>query len=234
VTENLNNFDPVWNDLYQGDQRHQNRYPFDTVVQFVFSQRPKNKINKNIHVLEVGCGAGNNLWFAAREGFQVAGIDASETAINLTQKRFKDEGLSGDFRIGDASVLPFDDASFDLAIDRAALSHTSKKTISQSIAEIHRVLKPGGKFHFNPFGDRCSSAQRHAHNADDEGGTLTDITDGLLNGAGLASVYSRIDVEALLSQDWNLLSLKRIEYTDMNEPSFMVHEEWIVIAEKKG
>lgn len=234
MSEKLKNFDPVWDDLYKGDQRHLNRYPFDTVVQFVFSQRPKNLSNDSVRVLEVGCGAGNNLWFAAREGFQVAGIDASETAINLTRKRFHAEGLSGDFRVCDARILPFDDASFDLAIDRAALSHTPKKTISQSIAEINRILKPGGKFHFNPFGDRCSSAQRHAHNPEDEDGTLTDITDGLLIGAGFASVYSRIDVEALLSHGWNLLSLKRIEYTDMNEPNFMVHEEWIAIAEKTG
>lgn len=232
MTNTPKNFDDTWDDLYQGDHRHQNRYPFDTVVQFVFSQSPKDIPRSDVNILEVGCGAGNNLWFAAREGFRVAGIDASAPAIELANERFKKDGLEGDIRVSDANNLPFDDASFDLVIDRAALSHTPKESIGQSISEIRRVLKPGGKFHFNPFGDRCSSAQRHAHDANDTGGTLTAITAGLLEDAGLASVYSRIDIETLFAKGWNLLILRRIEYTDMNQPLFMIHEEWIAIAEK--
>ncbi len=232
MSETSTNFDATWDDIYQRGQRHQNRYPFDTVVQFVFSQCPKDIPRSDVEILEVGCGAGNNLWFAAREGFRVTGIDASKPAVNLAIERFDEDGLQGDIRIGDANHLPFDGESFDLVIDRAALSHTQKNTIARSIGEIHRVLKPGGKFHFNPFGDCCSSAQRHAHDAADTGGALTNITDGFLKDAGLACVYSRTDIEALFEQGWNLLSLKRIEYTYMNAPLFMIHEEWVAIAEK--
>jgi SAM-dependent methyltransferase len=228
------NFDSTWDEIYQKGHRHQNRYPFDTVVRFVFSHSPKDIPRNEVSVFEIGCGVGNNLWFAAREGFQVSGIDASKAAINLATKRFDEEGLKGDLRVGDANQLPYDDNCFDIAIDRAALSHTPKETITKSIDEIHRVLKPGGKFHFNPFGDRCSSAQRLAHNSNDKDGNLTDISDGYLAGAGLASVYSRDDVERLFENGWELLSMMCIEHTNMNEPLFMKHEEWIVIAEKTG
>jgi SAM-dependent methyltransferase len=183
-------------------------------------------------VLEVGCGAGNNLWFAAREGFRVAGIDASKEAVELATARLQADGLEGDIRVGDATRLPFPDASVDMVIDRAALSHIPKTAISNAISEVRRVLKPGGKFHFNPFGDRCSSSQRHAHDPADTGGTLTDITSGHMAGFHLASVYSRIDIEELFSDGWDLFSLMCIEYTEMNDPRFMIHEEWLALAEK--
>ena len=109
-------------------------------------------------MLEVGCGAGNNLWFAAREGFQVKGIDASEVAVELATSRLREDGLDGDIRLGDATNLPFPDASIDLAIDRAAITHMPKGSVNQVVSEVYRGLKPGGKFHFNPFGDRCSSS----------------------------------------------------------------------------
>jgi SAM-dependent methyltransferase len=234
VTDQAGNFDDTWNVLYSKGQRHNNRYPFNSVVQFLYTHSPADVPRNSLRVLEVGCGAGNNLWFAAREGFQVAGIDASEAAIDLAKARFNEDGLNGDLRVGDATELPFPDGSFDLVIDRAALTHMPKTAIGDAISEVQRVMKAGGTFHFNPFGDRCSSAQRHAHNTADTDGMLTDITAGHLVGVGMASVYSRIDVEELFAHGWNLFSLMRVEYTNMNEPNFMIHEEWLALAEKSA
>jgi hypothetical protein len=61
-------FDPVWDEIY-GQGRHFNHYPYDAVVSFVFNNRPGDRPRDQVRVLEVACGAGNNLWFAAREGF---------------------------------------------------------------------------------------------------------------------------------------------------------------------
>lgn len=232
MTDRPENFDDTWEDLYQEGKRHNNRYPFNSVVQFLFTHCPKSVPREQVSVLEVGCGAGNNLWFAAREGFQVAGIDASKSAVELAKVRLMKNNLKGDIRVGDATHLPFPDASTDLVIDRAAMTHMPKNAIKEAISEVRRVLKPGGKFHFNPFGDRCSSAQRHAHNPADSGGTLTDISAGHMAEFGSASVYSRIDVEALFSEGWDLFSLMCVEYTEMNAPRFMIHEEWLALAEK--
>jgi len=94
------NPDPIWESEIYSQGHHLNRYPFDAVVSFLFRYRPRDKPREQTDVLEIGCGAGNNLWFAAREGFRVAGIDGSESAISFAQKRFESEKLSGDLRVG--------------------------------------------------------------------------------------------------------------------------------------
>lgn len=226
------NFDATWERLYLEGGRHRNRYPFDSVVQFVFRHRPMDVPIGDICIFEVGCGAGNNLWFAAREGFQVTGVDASKKAIELARNRFDQDGLRGDLRVCDAVDLPFDDGVFDMAIDRAALTHMPKSALTRSIGEIRRILKPGGIFHFNPFSEGCTSAQPGAHSAADIGGTLTDITEGTLAGAGLACVYNGPEIEALFAHGWDLFSLRRVRYEEMKAQPGTVHEEWIALAKK--
>ena len=102
-------FNPIWEKEIYGQGRQLGRYPYDAVVSFVFRYAPRDRERSAVRILEIGCGAGNNLWFAAREGFSVTGIDGSATAIDYARKRFAEEGLSGDLRVGDFTALPFED-----------------------------------------------------------------------------------------------------------------------------
>ena len=97
--------DPVWEKKYSSNSDI-NRYPWDTIVSWIW-RNIGNAKPSDLNVLEVGCGTGNNLWFAAREGFNVYGIDGSESAINYARNRFSDEGLIGEFIVGDIITLPF-------------------------------------------------------------------------------------------------------------------------------
>src|SRR5690242_11220709 len=115
MNKSLPTFDSAWETTIYGQGRQINRWPFDIVVSFVFRNYPRAQARCDVRILEVGCGTGNNLWFAAREGFSVAGIDGSPSAIQFTRARFAAEGLTGDFRIGDMMDLPFEQESFDLA-----------------------------------------------------------------------------------------------------------------------
>lgn len=109
------------------------------------------KAHEETKILEVGCGSGNNLWFCAREGFQVTGMDKDRDAIAWAKERFADERLKADLRWQDLTFgLPFQDNTFDLVIDRAALTYYYQA--DETIEEIHRVLVPGGKFLFTPYG----------------------------------------------------------------------------------
>lgn len=98
---------------------------------------------KGLRVLEIGCGLGTDGAQFARAGADYTGIDLTEAAIELAQTRFEVSGLTGEFRVADAENLDFADNSFDLVYSHGVLHHTPDT--ARAIAEVHRVLKPGGR-----------------------------------------------------------------------------------------
>jgi SAM-dependent methyltransferase len=125
------------------------KYPPEDLVGLIARAFPDGRQRRDLSVLEVGCGLKPNLWFLEREGFGVAVIDGSAIAIESAHKRLRLEGLASsyqetDLRIGDFATLPWDDCSFDVVIDIQAISHNAAPVIRSAIAEINRVLKPGG------------------------------------------------------------------------------------------
>jgi ubiquinone/menaquinone biosynthesis C-methylase UbiE len=219
-------FDPIWEEKYSVG--HMVRYPWDTVVSFVFKNAPRDKPRSKVRILEVGCGTGSNLWFAAREGFSVAGVDGSASAISAANKRLQDDGLKGDLRAGNFTSLPFTDNSFDLVIDRASLTCCGLEMAKKTISEIHRVLCPGGRFFFNPYSDRHSSYSAGKHSAD---GLTLNICSGTLTGVGQICFWGKQQVESAL-QEFRLVSLQHMEYEEMLGPGWMIHAEWRAVAEK--
>ncbi|HSI85346.1 MAG TPA: class I SAM-dependent methyltransferase [Candidatus Methylacidiphilales bacterium] len=213
-------FDKVWEEKYSAG--HQERYPWDCIVTFVFRNRPREKAITDTHVLEVGCGTGNNLWFAAREGFQVTGVDGSASAIQRAQERFASESLSGTFKVGDFTVLPLENEHFDLAIDRGSLSCCDFEDGARAINEIHRVLKPGGRFFFSPYSARMATR-----------GLIAELSEGSLEGAGQICFYSREDIVNVLRDKWTILSIQHHEIMDETEKPRNWNSFWNVVAEKK-
>ncbi len=229
MNSSLLTFDPIWEETIYGQGQHLNRYPFDIAVSFVYRYYPRCKDRKDVRILEVGCGAGNNLWFAAREGFQVAGIDGSAKAIEYARKRFAEEGLTGDFRLGDFTELPFATDSFDLVIDRCAITCCGLSAAQKATAEAHRVLAENGKFLCNPYSDRHSSAHHGCKGSD---GLTLDITGGSLAGVGQICFYSRSQIGNLFANNWELISLQHCESVEAHASSPLTHAEWRLIASK--
>jgi ubiquinone/menaquinone biosynthesis C-methylase UbiE len=217
----------TWNSIYAAG-RQLNRYPFDVVVSFVFANAPQ-KPRAATRILEVGCGAGNNLWFAAREGFQVMGTDASEVAIEHARRRFATEGLSGEFHVLPFGALPYADESVDLAIDRGALTCTTRSNARAAIEELWRVLVPGGRFLCTPFSSRDTGA---ACGTPLEDGLLAGFTHGYHSTTGApACFYDEHQLRALFSsRPWKLRSVVHCEFAEVDGAD--VNAEWRVIAEK--
>jgi len=94
-------------------------------------------------VLEVGCGLGTDAVQFARAGADYTGVDLTPRSIELVQKRFQQQNLSGSFQVGDGENLPFPDNHFDLVYSHGVLHHTPDT--QKAINEVHRVIKPGGK-----------------------------------------------------------------------------------------
>lgn len=97
------------------------------------------------HVLDIGSGIGGTSRCLAKEfSCRVTGIDLTEAYCRAAELLTEKIDLAGlvDYRQGDATDLPFDDASFDVVwTEHAAMNIPDKSRLYQ---EMHRVLKPGG------------------------------------------------------------------------------------------
>ena len=94
------------------------------------------------HVLDVGCGVGNDLSRFSRSGAKVVGIDLAEHSIDLARKNFNLRALEGEFFVMDGEDMSFPDNSFDVVYCHTVIHFTVDP--DRMIAEIFRVLKPGG------------------------------------------------------------------------------------------
>ena len=94
-------------------------------------------------VLEVGCGNGYTLGKYAQAGAEVYGIDVTETAVDISRKRFVFQKLKGDFIVGNAEDLPYENDFFDCVCSMGVLHHVPDT--EKAVSEIHRCLKPGGR-----------------------------------------------------------------------------------------
>jgi len=101
-------------------------------------------------VLEVSCGAGGGASYITRtlRPASYTGLDLNPASVDLCRKRHKLPGL--DFVQGDAQDLPFADESFDAVINVEA-SH-QYPDFERFLAEVARVLRPGGHFLYT---DNC-------------------------------------------------------------------------------
>ena len=103
------------------------------------------------NVLEYGCGLGGHAFLLADRGANVTGIDISEVAV--AQAKHRAAGYSQGaltFMTADAENLHFPDNTFDLVCGTGILHHLD---IARSLAEVKRVLKPGGRAVFyEPLG----------------------------------------------------------------------------------
>ena len=112
----------------------------------------KAGIGADHHVLDIGCGLGGPaLHLAGSKGCRVTGLDLVETNIDEAQRRANDRTLDHlvDFRVGDATALPFEDGGFDIVWGQDAWCHVPDK--AKLIAESVRVLVPGGKIAFTDW-----------------------------------------------------------------------------------
>ena len=91
-------------------------------------------------VLDVGCGDGQVSRMAARLGADVIGIDPTWNCVSVAGERGTTVARAG------AAALPFADASFDAVVACLVFEHI--RDVDDAIAEVARVLQPGGRFCF--------------------------------------------------------------------------------------
>jgi len=102
-------------------------------------------------VVEIGCGRGGGSSYIARylHPRSVCGVDLSRNAVEFCRERHPIPNLS--FEVGDCENLPFPDGSFD-AVVNVESSHCYP-SMPRFLAEVRRILRPGGTFHFTDLRD---------------------------------------------------------------------------------
>jgi SAM-dependent methyltransferase len=88
--------------------------------------------------LDLGCGTGFGIPALVAAGWRVVGVDLSADQLAFA------EGVDAELVRADASALPFEENSFDAVV--SVLTHTDFDHPATVFSEVHRVLRPGGRF----------------------------------------------------------------------------------------
>ncbi len=101
------------------------------------------RLSAGCSVLEVAPGPGFFAIELARLGdFRITGLDISRSFVEIATENAATAGVKVDFRLGNASAMPFDDESFDFVYCSAAFKNFSEPI--KALDEMHRVLRGGG------------------------------------------------------------------------------------------
>jgi ubiquinone/menaquinone biosynthesis C-methylase UbiE len=108
------------------------------------AKRMSTNLPGGSRVLEVAPGPGYFAIELAKLGkCKITGLDISNTFVDIARKNALGEGVQVNFQRGNASSMPFPDASFDLIVCRAAFKNFAEPVAA--LKEMRRVLRPGGK-----------------------------------------------------------------------------------------
>jgi ubiquinone/menaquinone biosynthesis C-methylase UbiE len=109
----------------------------------LMAKQMAEKIPANGSVLEIAPGPGYFCIELAKLGdCQITGLDISKSFVEIARRNALEAGIQADFRLGNASDMPFSDETFDITFCQAAFKNFSEPV--KAIAEMYRVLKPGG------------------------------------------------------------------------------------------
>lgn len=110
-------------------------------------------------VFEIGCGGGiNQSFYDAARIDSYAGIDPSPKGLEFAHQSAATKGWQADLRQGMGEAIPFDDESFDTVVCTYTLCSVSDP--QQTLAELRRILIPGGQLLFAEHGKAPDASVR--------------------------------------------------------------------------
>lgn len=103
------------------------------------ANRLADRLPSGARILDLGCGAGRDMAAFEAAGFEVTGVDASREMIALARPRVR-----GRLEVMDMRTLELPDVAWDGVWCMAALLHLRRADAPVALAQMHRVLRPGG------------------------------------------------------------------------------------------
>lgn len=204
----------IWEKIFS--TRDWGRYPEPPLIRFVAKNFFRIRAERPIKILELGPGTGSNLWFLAREGLQVYGIDGSQTAIHKAKKYLMNEDLEtyiGKLVVSDYSIIDFEDNFFDAIIDVESLSCNSFNKTSEVLTNCYCKLKVGGVLFSQTFAEGCWGME---HEIPERDYHRKEPQEGPLSGIGLVRYCTEKDIYKLYETETS-----RIENLEIYSRTFM-------------
>ena len=159
-------------------------------------------------VLEIGFGTGLNLSCYPEHIKRIVTVDVNPRIDKLAQKRIQSSNITVDCRILNGESLPMADNTFDSVVSTFTLC--SIPNVEQAMAEVYRVIKPGGKFFFVEHGLSNEPKVRVWQNR------LTPIQKAIVGGCHLNR-----NIKQIVENQFKTVSLKEL-YAD-NSPKITAY-----------
>ena len=162
---------------------------YDPVLRFVMRERSfKSRLIEQARipdmgsVLDLGCGTGT-LTIMLKHALplaEVRGLDGDPKALRIAERKLQRAGVKISFDRGLAYDLPYPDDSFDRVLSSLAFHHLTRQRKREALAEVARVLRPGGWLHIVDFGPPRSSLGKRLAGLVLRGEPIRDNVEGRL------------------------------------------------------
>ena len=218
-----------WEEIFR--TRAWGKYPPEEFIRFMAANFYRHPARHEVKVFEAGFGTGANLWYAAREGFTVFGLEGAQAGCDVASARldaevpgWRDHGAQ--LRVGDiCQPLPWPDGSFDAVLDSDAATCNGHEEARSLYRELHRVARPGGRLYvrtpaLGTWGEGTGTPR---------GRGQWECAEGPFAGTGVVRFATEDDLRELLA-DWRIEQLEEVSRTMGNRAH--VVREWVVSAVK--
>jgi ubiquinone/menaquinone biosynthesis C-methylase UbiE len=151
-----------WKEVYRSGQKGLYPWELGRPRDFLVELVEKGMIRGH-QALDTCCGLGTNGLYLAEKGFDVTGIDISDKAVEIANQKAqkKAKAASARFQVENFMKMKFKEMSFDFVLDVGCFHHVAQEDRHAFIENVHRVLRPGGRYLLMCFSDRMGRAWNH-------------------------------------------------------------------------
>lgn len=127
-------------------------------------------LRPGMRVLDLGCGTGTLTLMikTAHPDVEIIGLDGDPQVLALARTKAARAGVAIRWDLGLADTLPYPTGLFDRVVSSLVMHHLAVPDKQRALAEVRRVLRPGGELHIldfgrphNPYTHMMASIMRH-------------------------------------------------------------------------